>query len=114
MAEKFNRATFTRKFLKNITRIKAPDEMLAEKRAIQGNEFLSKEDYLRMGKMYYGNLVHQLEYMDKAVNDMYRYCGMTWTEANKICTRLHEIGSVLTCYGEAIAKLMESDTNSEE
>lgn len=30
MAEKFNRATFTRSFLRHITRIKAPDEMLAE------------------------------------------------------------------------------------
>lgn len=30
MAEKFNRATFTRSFLRSITRIKAPDEMLAE------------------------------------------------------------------------------------
>ena len=37
MAEKFNRATFTRNFLKNITRIKAPDEMLAEAKA-QGLE----------------------------------------------------------------------------
>ena len=30
MAEKFNRATLTRSFLRHITRIKAPDEMLAE------------------------------------------------------------------------------------
>ena len=30
MVEKFNRATFTRSFLRHITRIKAPDEMLAE------------------------------------------------------------------------------------
>ncbi len=30
MAEKFNRATFTRNFLKNIIRIKNPDEMLAQ------------------------------------------------------------------------------------
>ena len=30
MAEKFNRATFTRSFLRHITRIKAPDEMLAD------------------------------------------------------------------------------------
>ncbi len=30
MAEKFNRATFTRSFLRHITRIKAPDEMLAQ------------------------------------------------------------------------------------
>lgn len=30
MAEKFNRATFTRSFLRHITKIKAPDEMLAE------------------------------------------------------------------------------------
>ncbi len=30
MAEKFNRATFTRSFLRHITRVKAPDEMLAE------------------------------------------------------------------------------------
>ena len=32
MAEKFKRATFTRNFLKTITRIKNPDEMLAEAR----------------------------------------------------------------------------------
>lgn len=30
MAEKFNRATFTRNFLKKITRVKAPDEMLEQ------------------------------------------------------------------------------------
>lgn len=30
MAEKFNRATFTRSFLRHITRIKAPDEMLEQ------------------------------------------------------------------------------------
>ena len=33
MAEKFHRATFTRNFLKTITRIKNPDEMLAEAKA---------------------------------------------------------------------------------
>lgn len=33
MAEKFNHATFTRNFLKTITRIKNPDEMLAESKA---------------------------------------------------------------------------------
>lgn len=33
MAEKFNRATFTRNFLKNITKIKSPDEMIAEAKA---------------------------------------------------------------------------------
>jgi len=37
MAEKFNRATFTRSFLRHITKIKAPDEMLAEAKA-QGLE----------------------------------------------------------------------------
>ena len=37
MAEKFNRATFTKSFLRHITRIKAPDEMLAEAKA-QGLE----------------------------------------------------------------------------
>lgn len=37
MAEKFNRATFSRSFLRHITRIKAPDEMLAEASA-QGLE----------------------------------------------------------------------------
>ena len=30
MAEKFSRATLTRNFLKTITRIKNPDEMLAD------------------------------------------------------------------------------------
>ena len=35
MAEKFNRATFTRNFLRNITRIKNPDEMLEQ--AKEGN-----------------------------------------------------------------------------
>ena len=37
MAEKFNRATFTKNFLKNITRIKNPDEMLEEAKS-QGLE----------------------------------------------------------------------------
>ena len=37
MAEKFNRATFTRSFLRHITRIKAPDEMLEEAKS-QGLE----------------------------------------------------------------------------
>ncbi|MCI1273580.1 MAG: amino acid permease [Clostridiaceae bacterium] len=37
MAEKFNRATFTKNFLRNITRVKAPDEMLAEAKS-QGLE----------------------------------------------------------------------------
>ncbi|MCM1339702.1 MAG: amino acid permease [Muribaculaceae bacterium] len=37
MAEKFNRATFTRSFLRHLTKIKAPDEMLAEAKA-QGLE----------------------------------------------------------------------------
>jgi len=38
MAEKFTRATFTRNFLKNITKIKAPDEMIAD----AGKEGLQK------------------------------------------------------------------------
>ncbi len=37
MAEKFNRATFTKSFLRHITKIKAPDEMLAEAQ-VQGLE----------------------------------------------------------------------------
>lgn len=38
MAEKFNRATFTRSFLRSITKVKAPDEMLAEASAQGGLE----------------------------------------------------------------------------
>ena len=89
-----------------------PYEMLKEKRTITGNELFTIEDYLRMGKMHCENMMHQLEYLDKAVNDMYRYCGMTWNEANEICTRFHEINSILTFYREDIAKLMKSDTDS--
>ena len=89
-----------------------PYEMFKEERTTIGNDPFVKEDYLRMGKMYCENMMHQLEYLDKAVNDMYRYCGMTWNEANEICTRFHEIDSILTFYREAIAKLMKSDTDS--
>ena len=38
MAEKFNRATFTRSFLRSITKVKAPEEMLAEASAQGGLE----------------------------------------------------------------------------
>lgn len=38
MAEKFNRATFTRSFLRSITKVKAPEEMLAEANAQGGLE----------------------------------------------------------------------------
>ena len=38
MAEKFNRATFTKSFLRSITKVKAPEEMLAEASAQGGLE----------------------------------------------------------------------------
>ena len=89
-----------------------PYEMCREERTITGNGIYTREDSLRIGKMYCENMMHQLEYLDKAVNDMYRYCGMTWNEANEICTRFHEIDSILTFYREDIAKLMKSDTDN--
>ena len=49
MAEKFNRATFTRNFLKNITRIKAPDEMLAEAKAQGLEKTLGVVDLIVLG-----------------------------------------------------------------
>ena len=49
MAEKFNRATFTRNFLKNITRIKAPDEMLAEAKSQGLEKTLGVVDLIVLG-----------------------------------------------------------------
>lgn len=49
MAEKFNRATFTRSFLRNITRIKAPDEMLAEAKAQGLEKTLGVVDLIVLG-----------------------------------------------------------------
>lgn len=49
MAEKFNRATFTRSFLRHITRIKAPDEMLAEAKAQGLEKTLGVVDLIMLG-----------------------------------------------------------------
>lgn len=49
MAEKFNRATFTRSFLRHITRIKAPDEMLAEAKAQGLEKTLGVMDLIILG-----------------------------------------------------------------
>jgi len=49
MAEKFNRATFTRNFLKTITRIKNPDEMLAEAKAVGLEKTLGVWDLIILG-----------------------------------------------------------------
>ena len=49
MAEKFNRATFTRNFLKNITRIKNPDEMLAEAKSSNLEKTLGVWDLIILG-----------------------------------------------------------------
>lgn len=49
MAEKFNRATFTRSFLRHITRIKAPDEMLAEAKAQGLEKTLGVVDLIVLG-----------------------------------------------------------------
>ena len=49
MAEKFNRATFTRNFLKNITKIKAPDEMLAEAKTQGLEKTLGVMDLIILG-----------------------------------------------------------------
>ena len=89
-----------------------PYEMFKEERTINGNELFTREDYLRMARMSCERIMHQLEYLDKEVNDLYRYCGMTCREANEICTRFQEIDSVLTFYREDIAKLMKSDTDN--
>ncbi len=49
MAEKFNRATFTRNFLKNITRIKNPDEMLAQAEDVGLEKTLGVWDLIILG-----------------------------------------------------------------
>lgn len=49
MAEKFNRATFTRNFLKNITRIKNPDEMLEAAKADGLEKTLGVWDLIILG-----------------------------------------------------------------
>jgi APA family basic amino acid/polyamine antiporter len=49
MAENFNRATFTRNFLKNITRIKNPDEMLEEAKADGLEKTLGVWDLIILG-----------------------------------------------------------------
>ncbi|MGN1179149.1 MAG: hypothetical protein ACI4SI_08935 [Candidatus Ornithospirochaeta sp.] len=86
--------------------------MCREERTITGNGIFSREDSLRMAKMSSESIMHQLEYLDEVVNDLYRYCGMTGNEANEICTRFQEIGSILTFYMEDIVKLMKSDTDN--
>ena len=49
MAEKFNRATFTRNFLKNITRIKKPDEMLEDAKESNLEKTLGVWDLIILG-----------------------------------------------------------------
>ena len=49
MAEKFNRATLTRNFLKTITKIKNPDEMLAEAKAEGLEKTLGVVDLIILG-----------------------------------------------------------------
>jgi len=49
MAEKFNRATLTRNFLKTITKIKKPDEMLAEAKAEGLEKTLGVVDLIILG-----------------------------------------------------------------
>ncbi len=49
MAEKFNRATFTRNFLKKITRIKAPDEMLEQAKSGSLEKTLGAWDLIILG-----------------------------------------------------------------
>ncbi len=49
MAEKFTRATFTRNFLKNITRIKAPDDMLAQAKSQGLEKTLGVVDLIMLG-----------------------------------------------------------------
>lgn len=49
MAEKFHRATFTRNFLKTITKIKNPDEMLAEAKSGGLEKTLSALDLIILG-----------------------------------------------------------------
>ena len=89
-----------------------PYKMFRKERTITGNDLFTKEDYLKMARMYCERIANQLEYLNKAVNDLYSYCGMTWTEANKISVRFHEIDSILTIYREDIAKLMKSNIDN--
>ena len=49
MAEKFNRATFTRNFLKNITRIKNPDEMIEDAKSDGLEKTLGVWDLIILG-----------------------------------------------------------------
>ena len=49
MAEKFHRATFTRNFLKTITRIKNPDEMLADAKSEGLEKTLGVFDLIILG-----------------------------------------------------------------
>lgn len=49
MVEKFNRATFTKSFLRSITRVKAPDEMLAEAKAQGLEKTLGVVDLIILG-----------------------------------------------------------------
>ena len=49
MAEKFNRATFSKSFLRHITRIKAPDEMLAEAKSQGLEKTLGVVDLIVLG-----------------------------------------------------------------
>ena len=49
MAVKFNRATFTRNFLKKITKIKAPDDMLAEAKNAGLEKTLGAIDLITLG-----------------------------------------------------------------
>lgn len=49
MAEKFHRATFTRNFLKTVTRVKNPDEMLAEAKAEGLEKTLGVWDLIILG-----------------------------------------------------------------
>ena len=49
MAEKFNRATFTKNFLKNITRIKNPDEMLEQAKEQELEKSLGVWDLIILG-----------------------------------------------------------------
>lgn len=49
MAEKFTRATFSKNFLKNLTRIKAPDEMLAQAQAQGLEKTLGAFDLIILG-----------------------------------------------------------------
>ena len=49
MAEKFHRATFTRNFLKTITKFKNPDDMLAEAKSDGLDKTLGVWDLIMLG-----------------------------------------------------------------